>query len=235
MAGAAVVLAGCLAAGTQLCAQAPAANNTQAQDQKKQAPAPAPPAANTNPFPDDVSSVPVLPTRETPDLPPGSFGGADGRAALPAGDVDPVQSPDEGPASSSTSQGYSSSQSGLENLLPGPADEEPARHGKRQDKIAPEHHETAKEDENVGKYYLDNKNWRAALSRYQSALVLDPENPEVYWGLAESSRYLGDYAAARGYYLKVMEYDPDSKHAKDAKKALSLPELVDAKPTAAQK
>lgn len=118
----------------------------------------------------------------------------------------------------------------MDTLIPGPDDEEPAKHGKRgQDEIVPEHHESAAEDENVGKYYLDNKNWHAALSRYQSAMVLDPENPDVYWGMAESERHLGNYVDARTNYLKVLEYDPDSKHAKESKKALSEPELANAK------
>jgi tetratricopeptide (TPR) repeat protein len=87
----------------------------------------------------------------------------------------------------------------------------------------------------VGKYYLDIKNWRAALSRFQSALVLSPEDPEVYWGLAESARYLGNFADARGYYQKVIEYDPGSKHAKEAEKALKDPQIENAKAaTAAQ-
>ena len=85
-----------------------------------------------------------------------------------------------------------------------------------------------KEDENVGSYYMETKNWKAALSRFDSALVLDPENPEVYWGLAEAQRNLGDYANAKANYLKVMEYDPDSKHAKEAKKILKQPEMVNA-------
>ena len=93
---------------------------------------------------------------------------------------------------------------------------------------------TAAEDESVGKYYLDNKDWRAALSRYESAMVLDPDNPDVYWGMAESQRHLGQFAEARANYQKVMEYDPDSRHAKDAKKALQEPELANAKPNAAQ-
>jgi len=57
----------------------------------------------------------------------------------------------------------------------------------------PEHQETAKEDLNVGQYYLDNKDWRAALSRFQSALVLDPDNPDIYWGLAETERHMGNF------------------------------------------
>ena len=40
---------------------------------------------------------------------------------------------------------------------------------------------------------------------------------------------MGDYAKARANYEKVIEYDPDSKHAKEAKKALKDPEFANAK------
>ena len=59
-------------------------------------------------------------------------------------------------------------------------------------------------------------------------MVLAPENPEVYWGLAESQQHMGDFANARANYEKVIEYDPDSKHAKEAKKALKEPEFANA-------
>ncbi len=98
--------------------------------------------------------------------------------------------------------------------------------------MVPEHHETAAEDESVGSYYLSNKDWKGALSRFQSALVLDPDNPDVYWGLAESERHTGDFADARANYLKVREYDPGSRHAKEAGKALEDPEIANAKPDA---
>ena len=98
-------------------------------------------------------------------------------------------------------------------------------------KEEPAHQETAKSDIDIGGFYLDQKNWRAALSRFQSALVLDPENPEVYWGLAEAQRHLGDFAKAKANYLKLLDYDPDSKHGKEAKKILDNPELANA-PTA---
>ena len=58
--------------------------------------------------------------------------------------------------------------------------------------------ETSKEDISVGKYYLDNKNWKAALSRFQSALVLAPDEPEVYWGLAESDAAPGKFCGCAG-------------------------------------
>jgi tetratricopeptide (TPR) repeat protein len=205
-----------MAAGTPLLAQS--------QTQQKQPEAGKQPPADSNPFPGDETTVPVLSPGATPDLPSGGGGGT-GRAALPAGDTDPVASPDAGGPSDAgqPASAFSSSDSGIGSLLPTPGD------NSRSSQIVPEHHETAKEDESVGKYYLDNKDWRASLSRYQSAMVLDPQNPDVYWGLAESARHLGRYADARNYYLKVMEYDPDSRRAKDAAKALKEPEIANAK------
>lgn len=150
---------------------------------------------------------------------------------MPATEFDPVRSPDEpvGEAAGDSERGFSSSSSGLN--LPTPPDTpdaESGKHRRKQVESEPTHVETAQENEKVGEYYLSSKNWRAALSRYQSALVLDPENPDVYWGLAESQRHLGDVAHARDNYAKVMEYDPDSKHAKEAKKLLASPEMAHA-------
>jgi tetratricopeptide (TPR) repeat protein len=190
--------------------------------------------SNSNPFPEDTSKVPVMPTRNIPGLPPGAEDYGKDRMDLPGDDLDPVRSPeDEGAAAQKTEQSSSSSSAGMGDLLPGPDDEaQPGRRNKKGSQVAPEHHETAAEDENVGSYYLDSKNWKAALSRYESALVLDPDNPEVYWGLAESQRHLGDFASARANYKKVVDYDPDSHHGKDARKALNDPEIANAKPMA---
>ena len=141
---------------------------------------------------------------------------------MPSDDLDPVRSPeDAGQAAEEQEQSSSSSLAGMGSLLPGPDDDtQPGKRNRKGAQVVPEHHETAAEDENVGSYYLDNKNWKAALSRFQSALVLDPDNPDVYWGLAESQRHLGDFASARANYMKVMEYDPGSRHAKEARKAI---------------
>jgi tetratricopeptide (TPR) repeat protein len=245
------VILGCgLAAGPRVCAQAPANGNPNAPSnaqtgapsgtsQQKQPAAnqQAPAQPGSNPFPEDESTVPVMPTKNTPEVPAGDAGGAVNLGTLfPAGDMDPVRSPDNAGGAEGQADGFSSSSSGIDSLLPPPdADTGNAgkHHGKRGDDEVPQHHETAAEDENVGKYYLDNKNWRAALSRFESAMVLDPDNPDVYWGLAESQRHLGNFAEARANYQKVMEYDPDSKHAKEAKKALEEPEPANAKPNAA--
>lgn len=186
-----------------------------------------------NPFPEDTSDVPVVPTGNQPNVPSAAAGAS--RAPLPAEDVDPVRSPEEaGAAEHEQNKDSSSSLAGLRDLLP-PADDEadtqPDRRGRKAQKPVPEHHETAAEDENVGKYYLDNKDWKAALSRFQSAMVLDPDNPDVYWGLAEAERHLGHFSDARADYLKVTEYDPESRHGKDARKALQDPEIANAKPS----
>ncbi|HVZ84101.1 MAG TPA: tetratricopeptide repeat protein [Terracidiphilus sp.] len=208
----------------------------QQQPQQPSRPAQKPAQQESNPFPDDPNSVPVLPTGGTSAAPAPANAAPDySNVSLASPDVDPVRSPDDGPVVPDTGSS-SSSTAGLDQLLKPPPDNgKGRRHGKDDDdgaEIAP-HVETAKEDESVGSYYLDQKNWAAALSRYESALVLDPENPDVYWGLAESERHTGKYAAARTHYLKVMEYDPDSKHSKEAKKYLAEPEIANAKADAA--
>ncbi len=224
-----------LAAGPSLHAQAQGAGQNQTAPSSQSAPPanaqkPAAPAtdSNGNPFPEDEKAVPLMPAANAPDFSADMNGE---HAAVPAVDTDPVRSPDdEAPDAGEVTDGFSSSRSGLGNVMAPPPDE-PTRKGKKGDDSAVDAfpRETPQEDVNVGSYYLDNHDWRGALSRFQSALVLAPDNPEVYWGLAESERHLGQYAAARANYLKVMEYDPGSHHAKDAKKALSDPEIANAK------
>ena len=189
---------------------------------------------NSNPFPDDTTSVPVMPSRDVPDLPPSSGTAEKPSIPLPPDDGDPVKSPEDANAANAKDSSSSSSLSGIDALLPGTDDTpQPGKGNKKGAPPVAEHRETAKEDENVGSYYLDNKNWKAALSRFQSALVLDPDNPDVYWGLGESERHLGDLAGARVDYQRVVDYDPDSRHGKEAKKLLENPEIANAKAASA--
>jgi hypothetical protein len=242
--GIALVIAGCLIAGPRLCAQAPGGTSAGGTGQGKsdksakkpaagqsQSGAQTNPPTGTNAFPEDTSNVPVMPSKLTPDIPQGTFSETDnGEASLPGDDRDPVRSPDQAGAESSSvgEQESTSDTKGLDSLLPGPGDDQTGKR-KKGDAIEGAPKETSKEDITVGKYYLDQKNWKAALSRFQSALVLAPEDPEVYWGLAESARHLGKFADARANYMKVVEYDPGSRHAKDAQKALKDPEIESAK------
>jgi tetratricopeptide (TPR) repeat protein len=60
-------------------------------------------------------------------------------------------------------------------------------------------------------------------------MVLDPENPEVYWGLAEAEHHLGNFADAKTHYLKLLDYDPDGPHGRQARKELKEPEIANGK------
>ena len=102
----------------------------------------------------------------------------------------------------------------------------------RKKETEPTHQEGAAEDINVGGYYLDKKNWKAALSRFESAMVLEPGESRGLLGLGGGDRHLGNFAGARANYQKVAEYDPDSRHGKEAVKALKQPEIANAKNTA---
>jgi tetratricopeptide (TPR) repeat protein len=171
-----------------------------------------------------------MPSKATPPLPEGTYYGADNSGIpLPGDDLDPVRSPDDPAPAPASGQGEasSSSLSGLERLLPRPEDDQPEKKKKLLFK-EPTHEEAATEDINVGGYYLQTKNWKAALSRFESALVLDPENPEVYWGLAEAQHHLGDFASAKANYLKLLDYDPDGPHSKQARRELKDPVIANA-------
>ena len=188
------------------------------------------PGSESNPFPEDTTSIPVVPTNGEPAAAPAEAPSGEGAAttSLLKSDTDPVHGPDDPPPDASGDSGFSSSLAGANDVnIP----DEPKTAGKHKRNGEPPevvHQETGKEDENVGDFELSRKNWKAALSRYESALVTDPENPDVYWGMAEAKRELGDYAKAKANYQKVIEYDPDSKHAKEAKKWLKGPQLANA-------
>ena len=241
------VFAGCLmAVSLSLSAQAQANGNNNPKSQgsqpgsgQSQTPAPLP-GAGANPFPEDTSNVPVIPSKGKVDLPEGTnYGDSAGytpKVPLPSEDADPVRSPDDGTPEANTSpQSYSSSSNpSLDKLIGSDDDDVDPGTGKKHRRMEakpPEHVETTKEDLDVGEYYLERKNWKAALSRFESAMVLSPEEPGVYWGLAEAQRNLGHYAEAKADYLKLLDYDPDGPHGKAARKALKYPEIANAKAT----
>lgn len=212
-----------------------AGQQTPAPAQKPAATAPG--AGSANPFPDDTSTVPVMPTATTP-APSAENGSrsysANSAVSVAGDDTDPVRSPDDPEPEADSGTAESSSSRDLDKIL-GPAgddsaDKQDRKHRHETQKKQPTQKEVAAEDIAVGGYYLEKKNWKAAQSRFQSAMVLDPENPEVYWGLAESAYHLGDLASARESYLKVADYDPDGPHGKQLKKILKDPALLNAKP-----
>jgi len=227
----ALVLLGCLATGPHLCAQIQSNGNGAGQPQPKPGAQQQAQPAGSNPFPEDMNSIPVLPAKTGAD---GSVSAPDSGAgysslALPSEDLDPARSPDDpvgGPSAQDSN--FSSSLSGMDRVLPGP-DDEPTNQKRKLTAKEPTHKEAASKDIEVGGYYLERKNWKAAESRFESAMVLDPDNPDVFWGLAESAKNLGHFADAKKYYQTVVDYDPDSKHGKEAKKALKEPEVANAR------
>jgi len=222
------MLAGCLAAAQSICSQQPAPQQQSPPPANPQQPAQAPGQTppNNNPFPEDTGNVPVLPNAKTATAPEYSANEGAAHVNVPAGDADPARSPDDANAGMPESSGSESSSSvpDIDKMLP-TDDEDRKHHGKGD---APEYHETAANDIDVGNYELDRKNWKGALSRFQSAMVLDPENPDAFFGMAEAARHLGDFASARSYYQRVVDYDPDSKHGKEARKALKDPQIANA-------
>lgn len=219
---------GCgLAVAVGLHAQPPAQRQQPSQTQQPATK----PASAANPFPEDTSSVPVVPTsREPAAVPaPAPSGEGAGTTSLLKNDSDPVHSPDDPVPDSPANSGFSSSLTGANDVNIPDEPKQPGKHGKANAPSEVVHQETAKEDENVGEFELSRKNWKAALSRFQSAVVTDNENPDVYWGMAEAQRGLGDYASAKANYQKVVDYeDPESKHFKEAKKLLKTPALANA-------
>jgi len=241
---AALALAGIIGQGIHATIQAQSTQQKPASQQQQPAP---PKPANNNDFPEDTSSVPVIPSN-------GSAIAAEADAntpppALPSGDADPVRSPDDASSADTASTGDSSSSSSssalahMPDIADEPAPDTTQPHHAADDKPkkvpgifnrgkTPEQakQETSESDLDVGNYYLSTRNYQGALSRFQSALVLDPENPDVYWGLAETQRNLKDYVNAKANYQKLIDYDPTNKHAKEAKKLLKEPELANAQP-----
>lgn len=92
-------------------------------------------------------------------------------------------------------------------------------------------HRAAKDVE-VGAFYFKRQNYRAAISRYRSALLYKPNDAIATFSLAEALEKAGDaHEAVKNYqaYLKILPYGPK---AKDAHKAL---ERLQSKAPAAQK
>ncbi len=138
-----------------------------------------------------------------------------GTGAVVDPDGDPVRSPD-GMGFAASDTGFSSSRSGLEGGAAGPeVDTVPGRSTK-----AKTRDQVVKEDVDVGGFYLERKNWEAALLRFQSAYTLDSESPEAVYGLAEAERHLEHWAKAREHYTLFLAFDPEGPKSKGARKAL---------------
>jgi hypothetical protein len=217
--------------------QVPAAKPFAGQSAKPNTP-PAKPTSD-NPFPGEDENVPIIPAPGAPanNAGPGANNSADsGRTPRRDSDPDgdPVRTPD--PLGSyangaPSDDGFSSSRSGLKQL---PAeDDNDGRPGKSTKNKTRE--QLVKEDVDVGSFYLEKKDWKGAESRFQSAFVLDSENSDAVWGLAEAERHLHLYKESAEHYKLFLSYDPDSKRGREARKDLQEVEAAAPGASAAMK
>ena len=81
--------------------------------------------------------------------------------------------------------------------------------------------QVATHDIDVGETYLAGNNFDSARQRFEEALRLTPDNPLIWFRLAQSLQGMQRLDPARLYYKKYLEAQPKGKFAKDAKKAVS--------------
>lgn len=176
---------------------------------------PAKPAGG-NEFPGDGSDAPIIPLDPGPgnagsSAPSGSSAGKEaGRSG--GGEGDPVRSPD---GAGGSDDGFSSSSSGMSSTAADDDAPTPTKSTKSKTRA-----QEIKEDVDVGGFYLEKKNWKAAQERFATAFALDAENPDVVWGLAEAERHLLLLDKAKEHYELFLSYDPGGPHSKAARKAL---------------
>ena len=187
--------------------QQPSATGQSAPEQAK--------PAGGNEFPGENSDAPIIPLDPGPaDRDSKTQSGAEGNGGASrssTGDGDPVRSPD----GVGNDDGFSSSDAGLSPAIAEDDSAAPSKATKSKSRK-----QEIKEDVNVGGFYLEKKNWKAAFDRFSTAFALDGENPDAVWGLAEAERHLMLLDKAKEHYELFLSYDPKGPHGKSARKAL---------------
>jgi len=207
-----------------------------------QAPAPvqdkakpdAPKSDNDNPFPGENSNAPIIPVeaapgpnapvlRKKPAIPAEDAGVV---RPAPDPDGDPVRSPDSADtaAAQGGNDGFSSSREGLNHLpVEDDADVKPGSSAKVKTRL-----QVVKENLDIGSFYLEKKNWKAAQARFAVAFQLDPENADAVFGMAEAERHLDLFKDAVTHYKLFLSYDPEGPHGRAARKGLDQAEAAQA-------
>jgi tetratricopeptide (TPR) repeat protein len=97
---------------------------------------------------------------------------------------------------------------GQDKLPPPPPEEEEPEH---RHKLQP-----AWKSVEIGDYYVIKKAYRAALSRYQDAVQVDPYYPRTYLGMGRVYDRLGLRQKALENYKKYLDLLPSAKDAEEA-------------------
>jgi tetratricopeptide (TPR) repeat protein len=85
----------------------------------------------------------------------------------------------------------------------------------------------AVKDDEVGDYYLKEKNYKAALARYQDALDYKPHDAIANFRMAQCYEKLNQPDQAIVHYHEYLRILPDGPYSKQAKKALEKLETAE--------
>jgi Tfp pilus assembly protein PilF len=90
----------------------------------------------------------------------------------------------------------------------------------------PNQAKAAAHDIDVGETYLAGNHFDSARERFEDALRITPDNPLVFFRLAQALQGMQRLEPARLYYRKYLEAQPKGKFANNAKKAIQQIEWV---------
>ncbi len=164
----------------------------------------------------------IQPRRDAPSSPPHRQPPkSQPTAPEPAPTSQPVERPVQ-PEIDSDETGESSSSDSQINLDAHPPTPEPALPGADADDKAlqPWDPHRADKDIEVGNYYLRLKNYRAALDRFNDALLYKPRDAEATYGLAVTEEKLDLLSQAHKNYQEYLKILPSGPHAKESQDAI---------------
>jgi len=175
-------------------------------------PTPTPKSTQQQPKQDQYDRPPF--PGDTPGTAPAAPRRSDGyeRPSFP-GDAPPAGSP----------TGESSSRDSQIDVNSRPATSEPAPAEEDESVLQPWDPHKAAKDVEIGQYYFKLKNYRAALERFNHALIYKPDDAEAIYGLASTQEKLDLLSLAdQNYrkYLHILPHGPKAKEAEDALKRI---------------
>ncbi|MGC2698342.1 MAG: tetratricopeptide repeat protein [Candidatus Angelobacter sp.] len=142
--------------------------------------------------------------------------------------------PGDAPASQPSTTGESSSRDSQIDINARPAMAEPALAEEDESVLKPWDPHKAAKDVEVGEYYLKLKNYRAALERFNHALIYKANDAEATFGLAVTQEKLDLLGQADQNYHKYLSILPNGPKAKEAQAAIQrlAPQIARLKPAA---
>jgi tetratricopeptide (TPR) repeat protein len=93
----------------------------------------------------------------------------------------------------------------------------------------------AMKDDEVGDYYFKRKSYKAALARYQDALIWKEKDAVANFRIAQCYEKLDQPDQAIPHYEEYLKILPDGPYAKEARKALQKLKRAEAKNETSQK